>query len=80
MASVTKFSINQFHGYLPDRATYFRLVFREVNVLKDHVLAIPDEVFIILVSEVAAVGLTVVKGGAAVFSVVFQLFVDHIIC
>ena len=57
--------------YLPNRAANFCLVFRKVNVLKDHFLAIPDEVVIVFVSEVAAIGLPVVKSGAAVLSVVF---------
>ena len=39
-------------SYLPNSATNLGLVLCEVNCLEDHVLAIPDKVLIIIVTEV----------------------------
>ena len=75
--STTSQSGKKVEGDLPDGAADLGLVLGEVNVLEDHVLAVAHEVFVVLVAEVAPVALPVVEGGAAVFGVVFKLFVDH---
>ena len=65
-------------SYLPDGCSDLGLVLRKVDVLEDHVLAIAHEVLVVLVTQVATIRLPVVEGRAAIFSEIFQFFVDHL--
>ena len=65
-------------SYLPDGCSDLGLVLRKVDVLEDHVLAIAHKVLVVLVTQVATIRLPVVEGRAAIFSEIFQFFVDHL--